>query len=106
MNVSFLRFHGCFFRNYVVRIFHCKNRIKIVVFAFAMNAARPLIWSDRRCLMISRLGGCWVLLWCLLGASGGPLGVSWVFPGWPFGASRLNLACSWVILGASWALLA
>ena len=70
-----------------------------------MMVARTLIRLDRRCLMVSRLGGCSVLLWCLLGASGGPLGVSWVFLGWPFSASRLAPACSWVhsghVLGAS-----
>ena len=92
-------FLGCVFRNYVSRSFLCKNRIKIVVFAFAMIAARTMIWSDRRCLMISRLGGCWVLLWCLLGASGGRLGVSWVFPGWSLGASWLTAGCSWVHSG-------
>ena len=83
----------------MVRIFHCKNRIKIVVFAFSMIAARPVIWSDCRCLMISRLGGCWVLLCCFLGASGGLLGVSWVFPGWSLGASWLAPGRSWVHSG-------
>jgi len=73
-------FHGCAFRDFMVRSFHCKNRIKIVVFLFSMIAARPLIRSDRRCLLISRLGGFWVFLWCLLGALGGAFGVFWVSP--------------------------
>ena len=81
MNASFSRFHGCAFRDFMLRVFHCKNRIKIVVFAFGLITARTMISSDSRYLMISRLGGCWVPLWCLLGAFGGPLGVSWVSPG-------------------------
>ena len=77
MNVSFSCFFGSAFRDFLVRNLHCKNRIKIVVFVFAMIAARPLIWSDRRCLMILS----WAATWCFFGASRVLLGVPWVSPG-------------------------
>ena len=85
MDVSFFVFYRRAFRDFIARSFHCKNRIKIVVFASAMIAARLLIWSDRRGLMHSRRGGRWVLPWRVVGASwwsiGCLLGDPSVFPG-------------------------
>ena len=50
-------------------------------------------------VLLGQIGGCWALLWCLMGASGGPLGVSRVSPGWSLGASWLAPGRSWVHSG-------
>ncbi len=95
-------FYGCTFRVFMVRNFHCKNRIKIVVFSFSTLAGRTLIRLNCRFLTSLRLGASWALLGCLLGAPGCLLGVSWVLLGASWVAPGRFLAASLMLLGSVW----